>query len=152
MEIPVNKSKPYLPPNASTTIFNNFNGKEIIEIAVPMDDKLVDLGYPRLSGTYKVVNGTWSVKFSIDFLLLQKSDGDYVFEAETISINRNQFLTQDAMIGRLEQLYATYYDKVLHCNFDADSDVIDHIIDYFDGTVGMLKIVDTDTVICMSEH
>jgi len=144
--------KSYLPANATTTIYNNSNGKEIIEIAVPMDDNLVDLGYPRLSGTFKIVNGTWSVKFSIDFLLLEKSDGDYVFEAETISINRNQFLTKDAMIERLEQLYATYHDKVLNCSFDANSDVIDHVKEHFDGMVSILKIVDSDLLINLDNH
>jgi len=82
MEIPVNQSKPYLPANASTNISNNMHGKETIEIAVLIDDELVDLGYPRLSGTFKEVNGTWSVKFIIDFLLLKQSDGGHVFEAE----------------------------------------------------------------------
>ena len=53
---------------------------------MPIDDDLIDLGYPRLFGTFTVVNGTWSVKFIIDFLLLEKSDGDYVFEVETVSI------------------------------------------------------------------
>jgi len=147
----VNQPKLYLPANASTTISNNSNGQDIIEIAVPIDDESVDLGYPRLSGTINVVNGTWSVKFSIDFLLLEQFDGGYVFEAETVAINRNQFRTQDAMIGRLEQLYSEYYDKVMKCNLHADSDVIDQIVDCFGGTVAMLKIVDTDTVICMSE-
>jgi len=78
MEIPVNKSKSYLPANASTNISNNIYGKETIEIAVLIDDELVNLGYPRLSGAFKIVNGAWSVKFSIDFLLLEKSDREYV--------------------------------------------------------------------------
>ena len=147
----MNQSKTYLPLNATTSIFNNSSGQENVEIAVPLDNELIDLGYPRLSGTFKEVNGTWSATFSIDFLLLEKSDGDYVFEAETVAINRNQFRTQDAMIGRLEQLYSEYYDKVMKCNLHADSDVIDQIVDCFGGTVAMLKIVDTDTVICMSE-
>jgi len=124
----VNQPKTSLPLNATTAISNNSNGQEMIEIAVPLDDELVDLGYPRLSGTYKEVNGTWSATFSIDFLLLEKPDGDYIFEAETVSINRNQFLTKSAMIGRLEQLYSEYHDKVLNCSFDANSDVIDHVI------------------------
>jgi len=152
MEITVNQPKLYLTANATTTISNNSNGQDIIEIAVPLDGELIDLGYPRLSGTYKVVNGTWSATFSIDFLLLEQSDGGYVFEAETVSINRNQFLTKDAMIGRLEQLYATYYDKVLNCIFDADRDVINQVKEDFGGTVSMLKIVDTDMVIHLGEH
>jgi len=148
----VNQSKTSLPLNVITTISNNSNGQEIIEIAIPLDDDLIDLGYPRLSGTYKTVNGTWSATFSIDFLLLEKSDGDYVFEAETVSINRNQFLTKDAMIERLEQLYSEYHYKVLNCSFDADSDVVDHVKEHFDGMVSILKIVDSDTVINLNKH
>jgi len=148
----VNQRKSYLPPNATTNVSNNSNGKDAVEIAVPIDDDLIDLGYPRLSGTFKIVNGTWSVKFIIDFLLLEKSDGNYVFEVETVSINRNQFRTQDVMIERLEQLYATYYDKVQNCNFDANSDVVYQIKEYFGGMLSILKIVDTNTVIHLGKH
>jgi len=152
MEITVNQSKTYLPLNATTSIFNNSSGQENVEIAVPLDNELIDLGYPRLSGTFKEVNGTWSATFSIDFLLLEKSDGDYVFEAETVSINRNQFLTKDAMIERLEQLYSEYHYKVLNCSFDADSDVVDHVKEHFDGMVSILKIVDSDLLINLDNH
>jgi len=148
----VNQPKTYLPLNAITTITNNSNGNKTIEIAVPINGNLIDLGYPRLYGSYKVVNGTWSATFSIDFLLLQKSDGDYVFEAETISINRNQFSSYDAMVGRLEQLYSEYYDKVLNYKFDDASDIIDLVKEYFDGTIAILKIVDSDTAIYIGEH
>jgi len=81
----VNLPRSYLPPHA-TNISNTPNGKYTVEIAVPINGDLVDLGYPRLFGTFKIVNGTWSVKFIIDFLLLEKSDDDYVFEVETVSI------------------------------------------------------------------
>jgi len=148
----VQQLKSYLPLNATTTISNSAAGREFIEIAVPMDNGLIDLGYPRLSGTFKEVNGTWSVKFTTDFLLLEKTNGDFIFEAETVSINRNQFKTQNIMIQRLEQLYAIYYDKVLNCNFTDNNDVINHIVDYFDNTVSILKIIDTNTAIYIGEH
>ena len=39
MELTVNQRKSYLPPNATTNISNNSNGKDAVEIAVPIDDE-----------------------------------------------------------------------------------------------------------------
>jgi len=33
---------------------------------MPLDNKLIDLGYPRLSGTYKTVNGSIAILKIID--------------------------------------------------------------------------------------
>jgi len=140
----------YLPFNAFTTIFNDSNGMESIEIAVALDNDYVDLAYPRLLGTFKVVNGKWSVSFVIDFLLLEKLDGDYVFEVETRVINRNQFKTKESMLQRVEQFYTTYYDKVQ--NFDATGDVIVQIKECFTGTISMLKILDTEMVLHLGRN
>ena len=146
------RPKSYLPPLASITLSTNYTGSEIVEIAVPLSKDMIDLGYPRLSGKIKRVNETWSVKFIIDFLLLEKPDGDFVFEAETVAINRNQFLSRNSLVNRLEQIYLEYYDKLLCCNFDADTDMLIQIKEYFDGTLSLLKVVDTDTVFLLSEH
>jgi len=146
----VPQPKSYLPFNAFTTIFNDPNGIESIEIAVIIDNEYIDLAYPRLLGTFKVVNETWSVSFVIDFLLLEKSDGDYAFEAETRVINRNQFKNKESMMQRLEQIYATYYDKVQ--NFDATGDVIAQVKECFTDTISKLNVLDTDMVIYLGKH
>jgi len=98
-----------LPQNVTTRFFIiNSAGVDAIEIAVQIDDDYVDLDFPRLCGTYKIVNGTWSTKFTLDFFLLKNETGDPIFEAETIAINRNQFKTKKAMLNRLEQFYCEY--------------------------------------------
>ena len=145
--------KSYLPPNTFTTIFNDSDGIESIEIAVALDNDYVNLAYPRLLGTFKVVNGTWSVSFIIDFLLLEKLDGDYVFEVETTRINRNQFKNKESMMQRLEQIYATYYDKVQKFNTtDGERDVIAQVKGLFSGAISLLKVLDTNMVIDLGKH
>lgn len=147
------QSRSYLPSNAFTTIFNDSDGIESIEIAVIIDNEYIDLAYPRLLGTFKVVNGTWSVSFVIDFLLLEKSDGDYAFEAETRIINRNQFKNKESMMQRLEQIYATYYDKVQKFNTtDGERDVIAQVKGLFSGAISLLKVLDTNMVIDLGKH
>jgi len=83
-----------LPPNATITISNNPDTPETIEIAIPLGTNSIDLSYPRLFGTVKTVNETWSAVFLVDFLLLESDSGDYVFEAETCSFQRTQFKTK----------------------------------------------------------
>jgi len=152
MEITVQQSKSYLPPEATITLSNNSDGLETIEIAVPFDIDQIDLSYPRLFATVKTVNNTWSANFTVDFLLLENDNGDYVFEAETLPINRTQFRTKDAMLKRLGQVYSEYYAKVQCCNFDADSDVTRQIIGYFDSSLAKLKLVDCEYYIPLGEH
>jgi len=143
MEITVQQSKSYLPPDATITLSNNSNGNETIEIAVPIDGNLIDLGYPRLYGSIKEINNTWSVKFTLDFLLLENDNGDYVFEAETIPVSRTQFRTKDSMIQRLGQIYSEYYNKVQDCNFDTSTNILKTVNEHFEGSLEILKIVDT---------
>jgi len=143
MEITVQQSKSYLPPDATITLSNNSNGNETIEIAVPIDGNLIDLGYPRLYGSIKEINNTWSVKFTLDFLLLENDNGDYVFEAETIPVSRTQFRTKDSMIQRLGQIYSEYYNKVQDCNFDTSTNILKTVNEHFEGSLETLKIVDT---------
>ena len=144
MEITVQQSKSYLPPDATITLSNNSNGNETIEIAVPIDGNLIDLGYPRLYGSIKEINNTWSVKFTLDFLLLENDNGDYVFEAETIPVSRTQFRTKESMIQRLGQIYSEYYNKVQDCNFDTSTNILKTVNKHFEGSLETLKIVDTE--------
>ena len=147
MEITVHQSKSYLPPEATNTVSINSDDLETVEIAVPFDIDQIDLSYPRLFATVKTVNGTFSANFTVDFLLLENCRGDYVFEAETSPVSRTQFRSKEAMIQRLGQIYSEYYSKVKNCNFDADSDVVKGINDYFAGTVAILKTVDTAWIV-----
>ena len=143
--------KPNLPPEAMVTLSNNPDGPETIEIAIPLDAGLIDLSYPRLFGTVKTVNGTWSAAFTVDFLLLENDSGDYTFEAETYFFQRTQFKTKQAMINKLTHIYSEYYDKVQQCSFDTNVDennnVIKYITEYFDNSIAKLKIVDTNWLI-----
>ena len=142
------KLKPNLPPEATVTLSNNPDGPETIEIAIPLDAGLIDLSYPRLFGTVKTVNGTWSAAFTVDFLLLENDSGEYVFEVETYFFQRTQFKTKQAMINKLTHIYSEYYDKVQQCCFDTNTDgknnVIKRIATYFNKSIAKLKIVDTD--------
>jgi len=158
MEITVQQSKSFLPSNATITLFynstipNNSNGFDSVEIAVPLDGDLIDLSYPRLLPTVKTVNNTWSANFVIDFLLLEDDYDDYLFEAETSRINRTQFKSKEAMLKRLEQVYSEYYTKVQCCDFDADSDVIRQIMTHFENSLSKLKLVDSDCYISLGGH
>lgn len=135
-----------LPSNATTTIFTDSSGVECIEIGVPMDDELLELQHPILFGRFKSVNATYSINFSIDFQLVPKTDGDYVFEATTIDMTRSQFQSIESMINRIEQIYSEYYDKCANFNPDSGNCLIQQIKDYF-GNIATLKIIDTDMVI-----
>jgi len=143
--------KPNLPPNATIILSNNPDGTETIEIAIPFDADLIDLSYPRLFGTVKTVNGTWSAAFTIDFLLLENDSGDYNFEAETYSFQRTQFKSKQAMLNKLTIIYSEYYNKVQQCSFDTNVDennnAIKYIAEYFDNSIAKLKIVDTNWLI-----
>lgn len=152
MEIAVQHSKSYLPSNTTIMISTNSDGSETVEIAVPFDIDQIDLSYPRLFATVKTVNGTFSANFTIDFLLLENDNGDYVFEAETIPVSRTQFRTKESMTKRLGQIYSEYYAKVQCCNFDADSDVIRQINGYFDSSLAKLKLVDCEYYISLGGH
>lgn len=152
MEITVQQSKSFLPSNAITTVSISSNRLETVEIAVPFDIDQIDLGYPRLYGTIKMVNNTWSANFVIDFLLLEDNDGEYIFEAETKKFQRTQFRTKESMIQRLEQVYSDYYDLVVGCKLDDSNNVIRHLSECFDNTLGSLKIADTGYYIALYEH
>ena len=147
MEITVQQSKSYLPPEATITLSNNSDGLETIEIAVPFDIDQIDLSYPRLFATVKTVNNTWSANFTVDFLLLENDNGDYIFEVETIPVRRTQFRTKDAMLKRLGQIYSTYYNKMQSCDFDASDDILKSINEHFEGSLETLKIVDTAWIV-----
>jgi hypothetical protein len=152
MEITVQQSKSYLPSDTTITLSNNSDGLETVEIAVPLTDDLIDLSYPRLFATVKTVTGTFSANFTLDFLLLEKNNGDFFFETETIRVKRTQFRSKEAMLKRLSQIYSEYYDKLLNCNFDADSDVIRQIMKYFDNSLAKLKLVDSEFYISLGGH
>jgi len=135
-----------LPLNATISLYNNSDGTETIEIAIPYSDNLIDLGYPRLSGRVKTINGTFSAAFTIDFLLLENISGDYIFEAETYTFQRNQFKTKQAMLNKLILIYSEYYDKLLQFNskVHAGRNVINQISEHFNNSISKLKLVETD--------
>lgn len=59
-----------LTSNASIAISNQNDSAATIEIGVPLKGTdLIDLGYPRLYGTSKIKNGSWSVILLTSFLL-----------------------------------------------------------------------------------
>ena len=139
--------KPILPPEVSIDLSNDSNGNEVIEIGVSLEtgnSDLYNLCHPRLYGEVKKVNGTWSVNFSIDFLVLKDKWGDLIFEAETKPIVRTQFKSKESMISRLQQVYSEYHQKLLNCNFDTDGDIIEQINAHFEGSIARLQLVDSD--------
>ena len=139
--------KPKFPPEATIELSNNPNGTEVIEIGIPLDkdnSDLYNLCHPRLYGEVKKVNDTWSVNFSMDFLVLKDKWGDLIFEAETKPIVRTQFKSQESMISRLQQVYSEYHQKLLNCNFDTDGDIIEQINAHFEGSITRLQLVDSN--------
>ena len=138
--------KPKLPDGATVQLSNDTNGNEVIEIGVPFDgdySDLYNLCFPRLFGSVKTVNGTWSVSFTIDFLVLKDKWEDLMFEAESKPVVRTQFKSKESMISRLQQVYSEYHQKLQDCNFVDDSDIIEQIDAYFDGSIARLQLVDS---------
>jgi len=147
--------KPKFPTEAMIELSNNPNGTEVIEIGIPLDkdnSDLYNLCHPRLYGEVKKVNGTWSVNFAIDFLVLKDKWGDLIFEAETKPIVRTQFKSKESMISRLQQIYSEYHYKLLNYDFDNNLDIIEQVNAQFDSSIARLQLVDSDWHIDLSEQ
>jgi len=141
---------PNLPREVTVDLSNKIDGTRCVEIGVLLNNEesnLYDLCHPRLFGIIKKVNQTWSVSFSIDFLLLEDRLGDPILEAETQLFTRTQFGSEKSLVDRLSNIYSGYYGKLTDYNFKSDKDIFKQIRKHFDDELSELKFLDSDLCI-----